>query len=173
MPERLNRAYLALGSNIDPEENLLAAVRALSEHGRIVAASGVWQSPPADCSHQDNYLNAAVLLETHLDAPTLCRQAIHRIEVRLKRVRDPNNKNAPRTIDIDVAFFNREILEIDHRKIPDPEILERAFLAVPLAEIDPRFVHPLCGQTLKQIAEELEPDSPLMKLRPDVALWPK
>lgn len=165
-----NRAHLVLGSNIRPRENLPAAVAALRLYGEVVSVSQVWETPPADLSEEPNYLNAAVLLETPLTAHELCRDVIPRIERSLKRVRDPKDKNASRTIDIDVSFFNREILTIDHRKIPDPDVLERPFLTIPLAELDPDFVHPECGRTLAQITRELKARSPSMQLAEGLVL---
>src|SRR5262245_37053189 len=101
-----HRAYLLLGSNIDPERNLPAACRLLAAHGRIVAASKVWESEPADGSAQANYLNAAVLLETRHTADDLRRSVLPGIESGLGRVRDPHDKYAARTIDIDIALFD-------------------------------------------------------------------
>lgn len=171
LPERtMNHAYLALGSNINPRENMRAAVKELGRYGRIVAVSQVWETPPLDLSEGPHYLNASVWMETPFTASELCRNVIAGIERSLNRVRDPKNKNAPRTIDIDIAFFNHDILKIDHRRIPAPDILTRPFLAIPLAELNPDFVHPECGQTLAQIAKELKATSPTMQLRKDVLL---
>ncbi len=166
----VNRAYLALGSNIRPEDNLPAAARKLTRHGRVLAVSRVWEFPPVGDTAQANYLNTAVLLETPLSAGELRHGPIAEIERTLHRIRDPKNKNAPRTIDIDIVLFNREILRIGHRQIPDPEILKRAFIAIPLSEIDPGYLHPEHGVTLKEIAQALQASAATMKLRPDVLL---
>ena len=165
-----NRVYLTLGSNINPEQNLPDAVQALCSFGRLVTASQVWEAPPADHSTQPNYLNAAVLLETSMNIRDFYQETVSRVEILLGRKRDPLNKFAPRTIDVDVALFNHEVLRLDHRKIPDPEILKRAFLAIPLSEVDPSYVHPLQGTTLKTIAERLRQKDPQMWLREDVVL---
>jgi len=164
------RAYLALGSNIAPETNLPAAVRELAACGRIVRASRVWETPPEGFPDQPHYLNAAVLLETTLSAADLHDVAIAAIEHKLGRVRDPRNRNAPRTIDIDLALFNRDVLQVGHRRIPDPDILTRAFVAVPLAELDRDYVHPEDGRTLAAIAAALTATMPEIRLRPDVRL---
>jgi 2-amino-4-hydroxy-6-hydroxymethyldihydropteridine diphosphokinase len=148
----LHRAYLLLGSNIDPERNLPAACRLLAGYGRIVRTSRVWESPPADGSAQANYLNAAVLLETSHTAEELRRTVLPGIEATLGRTRDPRDKYAARTIDIDIALFDREILDVAGAHIPDPDISKRVFVAVPLAEIDPDYIHPEDGRTLSQIA---------------------
>lgn len=166
----MHRAFLGLGSNIEPEANLPAAVAALDDYGTVVAVSQVWESAPVGFSEQANFLNAAVLLETELSAEALCLEAIAEIEQRLKRERDANNINAPRTIDIDIALFNCEVITIGHRRIPDPDILTRAFLAVPLAELDGNYVHPEEDRSLSDIAETFDVAAAGMRLREDVVL---
>ena len=168
--DRANRAYLLLGSNIEPERNLPDAVRALREYGRIVAVSPVFESAPAGFLNQGNFLNAAVLLETRLSANDLRHGAIAAIERKLGRVRDPGNKNAPRTIDIDVALFNRDVLHGGGLSIPDPNILDRLFVARPLAELDAAYLHPEQHATLGDIAKALETAGAAITPRPDVLL---
>lgn len=165
----LNQALLSLGSNIEPEKNLPAAVCKLKRYGRVRQVSTVWQSPPLGNPDQPDYLNAALWLETSLSARELKENAIAEIETRLGRVRG-TDRNAPRTIDIDVMLFNHERLRIGKRIIPDPEVLERAFVAIPLAEIAPDYVHPDTGETLAQIAARFEPDASGMRRRPDLLL---
>jgi 2-amino-4-hydroxy-6-hydroxymethyldihydropteridine diphosphokinase len=191
MSERpANRAYLSLGSNIEPEKYLPAAVRELAPLGRIAATSSVWESapfgasavsdqsantekaladkPPVPPRTAPNFLNAAVLLETDL-SPAELYQAVATIEERLGRVRDPHDKNAPRTIDIDLSLFNRDVFECRGHRVPDPDLMKRAFVAVPLAELDPAYVHPLVERRLADVAAELRARSDLIE-RPDVNL---
>ena len=166
----MNRAFLSLGSNIAAEKNLPAAVRLLREYGVVRTSSGVWESPALEGADHPDYLNAAVLLETPLSAVSLRHQAINHIERVLGRVRNPRNPHAPRPIDIDIMLFNRDIILVGQRHIPDAEILERWFVALALAEIEPDYVHPETGQTLVEIADSFStPDSPL-KRREDVQL---
>lgn len=165
-----HRAYLALGSNIDPKQNLPAAVRALERYGRIAAVSRVWESAPVGFRAQPNFLNAAVLLETALSARDLCEGAVPSVERMLNRVRDPGNKNAPRTIDIDLVLFDREVFAVGSRKVPDPDLLTRAFVAVPVAEVDPQYVHPEVGRTLEDVAGSFSNAEPPLIARPDVDL---
>jgi 2-amino-4-hydroxy-6-hydroxymethyldihydropteridine diphosphokinase len=174
---RANRAYLSLGSNIEPEKNLPAVVRELEAFGRVLAVSSVWESAPyhavataqAHRAAESNFLNAAVLLETELSPHELYHQATAGIERRLGRVRDPHDKNAPRTIDIDLSLFNRDVAEFDGHRVPDPEMLTRPFVAIPLAELDPDYVHPTDGRRLADIAATLMSKSGL-RPRPDVKL---
>jgi 2-amino-4-hydroxy-6-hydroxymethyldihydropteridine diphosphokinase len=169
MPE-VNLAYLSLGSNIEPERNLPAAVAHLARFGHVAAVSTVWESVPVGLIGQPNFLNAAALLETPLSAQALREQAIAEIETALGRVRT-KDKNAPRTIDIDIMLFNRDVLQVGRRHIPDPEILERPFVAIPLAEIAPDYIHPETGQTLQQIARLMRQAG--MTPRPDVVMGPR
>ncbi len=165
----LNRAYLSLGSNIAPERNLQAAVRRLADFGRILAVSTVWESRPVGFADQPDYLNAALLLETPLSAQELRERAITAVEAELGRVRT-ENRNAPRTIDIDIMLFNRDVLRVGSRRIPDPEVLERPFVAIPLAEIAPDYVHPETGETLAAIAARFDPAKAGMRQHPHAVL---
>ena len=79
---------------------------------------------------------------------------IDRIEAELKRVRDPQNKNAPRVIDLDISLWNDEALEYGSKpwRIPDEDILRFAHVAIPLADLAPDYVHPTTGKPLREIA---------------------
>jgi 2-amino-4-hydroxy-6-hydroxymethyldihydropteridine diphosphokinase len=164
-----NLAYFSLGSNIHPEENLPAAVRLLEGYGKVVAVSSVWESPPLGPRDQPNYLNAAVCLRTALSLRQCQEKLVPEIERALGRVRT-TDKHAPRTIDIDLMLFNREVTTIGHRSIPNEEILERPFVAIPLAEIAPHYVHPLTGQTLAEIAAKFKLSEGALQKRTDVVL---
>ncbi|MDX1414295.1 MAG: 2-amino-4-hydroxy-6-hydroxymethyldihydropteridine diphosphokinase [Candidatus Promineifilaceae bacterium] len=164
-----NLAYLSLGSNINPEHNLPLAVTQLAQFGRIRAASSVWQTAAVGFTEQADFLNAAVLLETTLSAKELRLWAIAEIENSLGRVRT-ENKNGPRPIDIDIMLFNQEVHMLDQRQIPDPELLKRSFVAIPMAEIAPDYVHPQVKRTLKEIALPFSSATKAMIRRDDVQL---
>ncbi len=164
-----NLAFLSLGSNINAEKNLPAAVALLSRYGTVKAVSTVWESAPVGYRDQPNFLNAAVVLETDLSAEEIVKRAIREVERSLKRVRT-SNKNGPRTIDVDLALFNQDVLSLNRRKIPDPEIYKRPFLAVPLAELAPDYRHPETGQTLSEIARKFDLKTARMLRRNDVNL---
>jgi 2-amino-4-hydroxy-6-hydroxymethyldihydropteridine diphosphokinase len=153
-----NFAYLSLGSNIEPEKNLQAAVQRLARTGGTIrAASSVWETAPVGYIEQPNYLNAALILETDFSAEGLRGDVIEAIEQSLHRTRT-ENPNAPRTIDIDIILFNDEVFTFGKRQVPHPDILTRAFVAVPLAEIAPDYIHPLTGQTIGDIANQFDLD---------------
>ncbi len=155
----VNRVYLALGSNIRPESHLPQAVRLLGEYGTVTHRSSVWQSKPVGDVNQADFLNAAVLLETPCGAIKILSEVIPEIESKLLRVRDPQNKNGPRTIDVDLVLFNNDELQIEHRIIPDPDIVHRDFLAVPLAELTPDYTVPGLDRSLGEIADELRSEA--------------
>lgn len=168
----IHHAYLSLGSNIDPEKNLPAAVRELGRFGRVLRVSRVWQSPPVGGPGQPDYLNAALLLETALSAEDLKETAIAAVEALLGRVRG-FDRNAPRTIDIDIMLFDSEQLRLGDRSIPDQEVLERPFVAIPLSEIALDYIHPVTGESLAEIASRFNPNSSDMRLRSDLILDPE
>jgi 2-amino-4-hydroxy-6-hydroxymethyldihydropteridine diphosphokinase len=161
-----NTAYLSLGSNIEPETNIKAAVAILAQLTRLVAVSSVWETQPVGLLNQPNFLNAAVIVHTPLSAAQLKQQVLSHIEQTLGRTRQAN-KNGPRTIDIDIMLFNDQILTIGSRSIPDIEVLERPFVAIPLAELAPDYIHPQTGQPLQEIAGDFAADRQNMRLCPE------
>lgn len=165
-PTVLNWAAISLGSNIDPAENLPKAAWELKGLGTIKKVSRVYESAPVGYLDQPNFLNAALLLETSLSAEELKHSALKSIEQKLHRVRDPNNINAQRTIDLDLSVF----LTPKDSLVLERDILTRAFVAVPLAEILPGFVPPQTGQTLAEIARSLASELETLRPRPDCDL---
>jgi 2-amino-4-hydroxy-6-hydroxymethyldihydropteridine diphosphokinase len=152
-----NRVCLGLGSNIDPQEHLPRALELLSKYAAIEAVSTAWETPAVG-NHGPDFLNAAVLVRTPLPPELLKSQVIRHIEKELGRVRTAN-KNAPRTIDID-------ILLVDHQVI-DPDLWTQAYLAVPVAELLPDYPSGERGETLAQVAHRLAQITSI-RPRPDV-----
>jgi 2-amino-4-hydroxy-6-hydroxymethyldihydropteridine diphosphokinase len=109
---------------------------------------------PVGTTNQPNFLNAAAWVETDLGAAAFKREVLELIEEELGRVRTAD-KNAARTIDLDITLFNDQVLDIEHRHIPDPDLLRYAHVAVPVADLAPQVRHPETGQTLQQIADSL------------------
>jgi len=165
----VNRVLVALGSNIDSERNLREAVRRLASFCRLVAVSPVYETLPVGNTEQPNFLNAAALVETDWTAAELKVRVLQVIEDELGRVRT-EDKNALRTIDLDIALFGEQILDLGPRHIPDPDILRYSHIAVPLADLAPTARHPKDGRTLQEIAQSL-PTSGLVA-RSDIVLWP-
>ncbi len=162
-----NIAYLSLGTNIKPEQNMKAALTTLAQQTKVVAISSVWETKAVGTTAQANYLNAAVMVETDLNAQQLKEQVLGPIEHNLGRVRQVD-KNAPRPMDIDIMLFNQDIIDLGSRHIPDAEILERPFVAIPLAEIAPDYIHPETGQSLADIVRTFAINPHKMKPYPNI-----
>lgn len=138
--------YLGLGSNIQPEVYLPQALTRLRLAMEILQVSTAWDTP-AFGSEGPDFLNAALIARTSYSIPELKTTVIRPIESALGRVRT-SDKNAPRTIDIDVLIYDGAVIE--------PEIWRCAFLAVPLAELAPDYANPATGKSLAQIAAQLK-----------------
>ena len=152
--DKPSTVYLSLGSNIDPEANLKRAIDLIGQRCTVLAVSHAYRTPPQGFTDQDDFFNLAVKITTDLDAVTLKHSVLDWIERELKRVRDPNNKNAPRTIDLDISLWNNDIFDYGEKPwhVPDRDILRFAHVALPLAEIAPDYAHPTEHVALKMIA---------------------
>ena len=169
-PAARNRVFICLGSNIEAETNLPAAVRLLGRYGRISAASSVYETLPVGFTDQANFLNAAVLLETERRLDEVLGEVVPAIERSLGRTRDPANPNGPRTIDLDVALFTDVVCRTERHELPDPDIGKYPFVAIPLAEIEPGYTLPTTGETLAAVAGRFGIAAGDMRPRPDVRL---
>lgn len=150
-------AFLSLGSNIQPETNLVKAVQLLQERGSITGISSAWESKSVG-AEGPNYLNACVSFVTPLGLEDLKEQVILPIEIQLGRRRTAN-KFAPRTMDIDIILF-------DDRSCDDKS-WEKAFVVVPLAEIYPTYQNPLRHEPIQETAARLRREI-WMQTRPEV-----
>jgi 2-amino-4-hydroxy-6-hydroxymethyldihydropteridine diphosphokinase len=162
-----HRAWLLLGSNIEPERNIPRAVAAIAERETLLAVSSVWQSPPSDGSNQPEYWNAAVLIRTVKSPAEIYSGVIVPIEQSLGRVRSADTF-APRTMDIDLEMFDDRVEDFSGRRVPHPDILNRPYVALPLAEISPEKIHPETGEPLRVIADRLRDGS--VRRRGDIQL---
>lgn len=153
----LHRVYLNLGSNIQPEINLIKAIQILSEYGEVRAVSNAWESRSVGAP-APNYLNACVLFLSPLDKDELKEQVLRPIESRLGRERG-KDKYIPRTIDIDIILF-------DNQPYKD-SFWNDAFVIVPLAEIYPEYRDPLTRESVTEIATRLR-EKVWMETRPEV-----
>jgi len=176
MPQATNRAVISLGSNLNKERNLPASIRLLAQLCRVVAISAVYETLPVGLPDQPNFFNAAVIVETEMQPATLKNKVLASIEEHLQRVRT-GDKNAPRTIDLDLALFNDDIFEYNGHQVPDPDVLRFAHVAVPIADMAPQMVHPQTGESMVEIARRLMHETtvenqgkPILWPRPDVDL---
>lgn len=146
--------YLALGSNMGNRlSNLKAAVLNLTPQMTVKQKSSVYETPPWGFTEQDAFLNQVVKVTTYLEPEPLLRH-LKRMETALGRV--PNFQNGPRVIDIDILFFDNTIINTPPLVVPHPRLHERAFVLVPLAEIEPDFVHPILQRPINKILEDVD-----------------
>lgn len=145
--------YLALGSNMGNRlSNLKAAVLNLTPQMTVKQKSSIYETPPWGFTEQDAFLNQVVKVTTYLEPEPLLRH-LKRMETALGRV--PNFQNGPRVIDIDILFFDKMIINTPPLVVPHPRLHERAFVLVPLAEIEPDFVHPILQRPINKILEDV------------------
>jgi 2-amino-4-hydroxy-6-hydroxymethyldihydropteridine diphosphokinase len=159
----MNHVFLILGSNIEKEKNIPRAVDLLRERTTVIQVAGVYESTPVGLVEQPVFWNTAVHIETGLDAADIKNEIIAPIEEELNRVRG-EDKNAPRTIDLDIVLFNQEAFKYDPgdgrlRAVPDPDLSRFPHVAVPIAELAPNLPHPVTGVPLQTIADRLVKES--------------
>ena len=153
-------AYIAIGSNLaSPLEQVNAAVQALGEipQSKIVAVSSFYRTPPLGPQDQPDYLNAAVVLETALNAETLLDNT-HRIELQQGRVRKAE-RWGPRTLDLDIMLFGHETISTERLTVPHYDMKNRGFMLWPLFEVAPDLIFP-DGISLKSILDNLNAERP-------------
>ncbi len=145
----LNTAYLALGSNIgDRQFYLDESIRLLGDHDdtEIMAVSTYFNNPAVAPTYQSDYLNAAIEVRTLISLRDLFELTL---VVEKKLGRESKGTRDPRTIDLDILFFNDTIVSDDDLVVPHPLMHDRSFVLKPLVELVPHFVHPLLNQTKK------------------------
>lgn len=150
-----HRVYLSLGSNIgDKRKNLLEAIRKIGEleNTEVVKSSTILETEPFGYLEQDNFLNACLEVKTLMTAQEFLK-VILQIELDMGRVREI--KWGPRIIDIDMLFYDKEVIEEDNLAVPHPWICEREFVLDPLSEIAPNYIHPLEKKTITMLARKL------------------
>lgn len=151
-----HKVYLSLGSNMgDKRENLLEAIKRVGEleNTEVVKSSTILETEPFGYIEQDNFLNACLEVKTLL-TPQEFLSSILKIELDMGRVREI--KWGPRVIDIDILFYDDEIIQEDNLAVPHPWICEREFVLEPLSEIAPNYVHPLERKTIMMLARKLK-----------------
>jgi 2-amino-4-hydroxy-6-hydroxymethyldihydropteridine diphosphokinase len=150
----MTHAYLSLGSNIEPQKNLRAALDELREQFGQITVSPVYRCKAVGFDGPD-FLNLAVAVDTELDPATLNAQ-LHAIEDRHGRRRDVPRLSS-RTLDIDIVLYGDRVMRgAGNLELPRPE-LKYAFVLKPLVDIAAQVRHPVLGKTLGEIWRERDP----------------
>jgi len=158
----MHTVYLGLGSNqSDPISQIKNATELIEkiETSKITKKSSLYESLPVGYLDQPNFINQVISLQTSL-SPAELFERFQQIEFQLKRVK--KIVNGPRTIDIDILLFNQEIILTNDLTIPHPRMLDRAFVMIPLLEIEPNILVPKISN-LKEILGKLDKKT-LMKI---------
>jgi len=142
---------------------LKAAMRLMPPKITPVKCSHLYETPPWGYVDQPAFLNQVILAQTYLSAMDALAY-LKNIEQKLGR--KPNFRYGPRLIDLDILFFNDEIIQTESLTIPHPELINRAFVLIPLCEIAPDYVHPVGQRTMCELARQFENEK--IKILPEI-----
>jgi 2-amino-4-hydroxy-6-hydroxymethyldihydropteridine diphosphokinase len=150
------RVFIGAGSNIDPEKNVIEAIKLLRVKTRVVAISTVYRTKPVTPTGSPDgpdYYNCVVEIDTDLNPDELRCSILKKIEHDLGRERKPD-KYAPRTIDLDILIYDDLVVRGGDQRIPDPDIMTMPFLSIPIAELAPDLIMPDSGIGIAEVAKE-------------------
>jgi 2-amino-4-hydroxy-6-hydroxymethyldihydropteridine diphosphokinase len=158
------KAYIGLGSNLgDRAANLLLALRGLINSGLPVSrVSRIYETEPVGTIPQPDFLNMVCELHGALPRPHELMAALLRLELELGRTREM--LRGPRTIDLDLLFYDDEVCDSSNLHLPHPRLHQRRFVLEPLAELAPALVHPTQHRTVGELLSSLDD-------RESVKLW--
>jgi 2-amino-4-hydroxy-6-hydroxymethyldihydropteridine diphosphokinase len=153
MPSGFVTAYIGLGSNLGDRLRILqGAIERLSSVGIITGVSSLYETKPWVVEgYQPRYLNQVVAVSTALDPLEVVTELLA-IEFSLGRARQ--EKNASRTLDLDLLLHGETILEASGVTVPHPRLHERAFVLVPLVQLAPDLIHPVLNRPISELAAE-------------------
>lgn len=134
-----------MGSNIEPQQNIPAAISLLKVRTRLVKLSSIWITPSVGSPGPD-FQNVAALIVISMDAASLKQKVLREIERELGRTRC-DEKNAPRSVDLDIILFDGVVM--------DPDVWKQAHVALPVSELCPELFHPENRIPLITVAAEL------------------
>ncbi len=151
----MHTAYVAFGSNIGEKENYIKrALEKIEEREiKIIKVSPIYETEPYGVLDQDSFLNGVVKIETNLTPENLIKELLL-IEKQLDRVRE--RRWGPRTIDLDIIFYDDLIINRNNLIIPHKDMENREFVLKPLCDIDENFIHPVLKKSVKQLYDRLK-----------------
>ena len=151
----MKTVYLGLGSNLGDRRGLISDALRLLEDPRlkVTRVSGAYETEPLGFAGQPWFLNLVAEAETSL-FPLQLLGRLQRVERQLGRARTV--VNGPRTIDIDILFYGRSVVQAPRLTVPHPRAHERRFVLEPLAELAPELVHPVLGMTVRELLANIK-----------------
>lgn len=159
----MNKAYLLTGGNEGDRFLHMQQARTNIELicGQLLLVSSIYETAPWGKTDQPDFLNQVLLIDTKFSPEELLKSIL---SIEEKGGRKRTIKNAPRTIDIDILFYNDLILEKPGLTIPHPRIAIRKFVLEPLNEISPEFIHPVIGKTIRELMLECKDELGVKKI---------
>ena len=147
--------YVALGSNLgDREERVLHAVHKMRSFANVKKISTLAETEADGANHgQPKFINAVVELDTAYDPEEVLDELI-RIEQELGRNALEKGKNLPREIDLDLVVYGNEVVNTERLQVPHPKMTERPYVIAPLAELNPKWVHPQTGESIQNLLKK-------------------
>jgi len=157
-------AYIGIGSNIGDKLNnckkAISEILKVDRH-KLLAKSSLFKTQPVGYTSQDWFVNGVIKIETDLEAPELLH-TLKTIESQMGR--SESFRWGPRTIDLDILFFDHIEIQTEDLQIPHPLIQNRRFVLVPLVEIDRNLTHPVLKKTIQELLTNLREDQGVEKL---------
>ena len=152
MPDNtFETVYIGVGSNINPEINIIKALKLLNEKIKILETSTFYKTKAISNESQADYLNGVWKTTTNIDPVKLKFKILRNIESRLNRIRN-NNRYSSRTIDLDILLYDNKVIKEKNIIIPDPDIYTRSFIAYPLYELNKTGTELIIPDTAKSIS---------------------
>ena len=149
----MNKVFIITGGNIgDRMKNLETAEKMIEEQiGHIIQTSKIYETEAWGINDQPSFYNQVLIVETNFSADKVIKKIL-KIEEDMGRVR--TIKNAARNIDIDILFFNDDIVNEENLTIPHPQMINRRFVLMPLNEIASAKIHPVYNKSVAQLLAE-------------------
>ncbi len=151
----MNSVYLILGGNLgNKRKNLALALSMIrSEIGNIQKGSNIYETEPWGLKNVKTFVNQVIETNTLL-TPLELLEKIHKIESSFGRIRDHGIRYHSRRMDIDILFYNQEVINLPELTIPHPRLHERNFVLMPLCELAAELIHPVFDKTIRQLKTE-------------------
>jgi len=171
-PEQSQKIYLGLGSNIQPSlDYMRKGCRLLSEHLKFMQISSIYQTTPVGYKDQADFLNCAVSGFTDKD-PRQWLDIVHEVEDACNRIRDGVPQKGPRTLDVDILFWQGGAWSEPDLIVPHAELTNRRFALIPLLALEPGLIHPVTGIPLQESLNKLGENEEVVREQ-GMRLFPK
>ncbi|MEA3499529.1 MAG: 2-amino-4-hydroxy-6-hydroxymethyldihydropteridine diphosphokinase [Candidatus Marinimicrobia bacterium] len=163
----MKQVFLGFGSNMgNSQKTVTEAIKMISENKnfKMINKSSLYKTEPLLYKNQDYFINAVAEFSTNFNAKSTLKY-IHKIENKYHRKRNKKKRYGPRTLDIDILFYNNETINTDFLKIPHPKFSERKFVLIPMTEIASNYEVINTNKTINSYLNECSDSSKVEKLK--------